>query len=317
MAVPALISESTFARAQERLAENQRLSVKNTREITLLQGLLVCGQCGYALYRTSTRTTKRQAKYYRCLGSDRWRHMMETPCACRPIRVEDLDEMVWTQVEQLLEDPTLIRAELERRRDEGLRTSPIKQRQQRVRQDLQRLSQQIDKLLDAYQEGLLGLGELRQRMPVLRKKQAAAQKELECAHWQALADEQLRQLDQSLETFLGRLKQSAQTLTVIDKQKIIRLLVKEIIVEKDAITVRHCIPLTGGVTHAEPMCEQLAGQINQPSYQVCLGSHLSDAGEYDLKRTGRTPAQDLSRREGQRAIGKVHLAEGQLRSICG
>ena len=273
MAVPALISESTFARAQERLAENQRLSVKNTREITLLQGLLVCGQCGYALYRTSTRTTKRQAKYYRCLGSDRWRHMMETPCACRPIRVEDLDEMVWTQVEQLLEDPTLIRAELERRRDEGLRTSPIKQRQQRVRQDLQRLSQQIDKLLDAYQEGLLGLGELRQRMPVLRKKQAAAQKELECAHWQALADEQLRQLDQSLETFLGRLKQSAQTLTVIDKQKIIRLLVKEIIVEKDAITVRHCIPLTGGVTHAEPMCEQLSGQINQPSYQVCLGSH--------------------------------------------
>jgi hypothetical protein len=45
------------------------------------------------------------------------------------------------------------------------------------------------------------LGELRKRMPALRKKQAAAQKELESAHWQALADEQLRQLDQSLETW--------------------------------------------------------------------------------------------------------------------
>jgi site-specific DNA recombinase len=104
--VPALISEPTFARAQERLAQNQRLSSKNTREITLLQGLLVCGECGYGLYRTSTRTSKRQAKYYRCLGSDRWRQLMKTPCTCRPIRVEDVDEAVWTQVKRLLEDPS-------------------------------------------------------------------------------------------------------------------------------------------------------------------------------------------------------------------
>ena len=267
--VPALISEPTFARAQERLAQNQRLSIKNTREITLLQGLLVCAECGYGLYRTSTRTSKRRAKYYRCLGSDRWRHLMETPCTCRPIRVEDLDEAVWTQVEQLLEDPVLIRVELERRRDEGLRANPIEQRRQRVQHDIQRVSQQVDKLLDAYQEGLLGLGELRQRMPALRKKQAAAQKELENAHWQALADEQLRQLDQSLERFLGRLKQSARNLSVADKQKIIRLLVKEIIVEKDTIIVRHCIPLT---SKAEPENERLDGK-GQSSYQVCTRRH--------------------------------------------
>jgi site-specific DNA recombinase len=167
--VPALISEPTFARAQERLAQNQRLSIKNTREITLLQGLLVCAECGYGLYRTSTRTSKRQAKYYRCLGSDRWRHLMETPCTCRPFRVEDVDEAVWTQVKRLLEDPVLVRAELERRRDEGLRANPIEQRRQRVQHDIQRVSQQVDKLLDAYQEGLLRLGELRQRIDSMDK----------------------------------------------------------------------------------------------------------------------------------------------------
>jgi hypothetical protein len=42
-------------------------------------------------------------------------------------------------------------------------------------------------------------------------------------------------------------------------------LVKEIIVEKDTIIVRHCIPLT---SHAEPK-EQLIGQADQSSYQVC------------------------------------------------
>jgi site-specific DNA recombinase len=246
IAVPALVAEPVFARAQERLAENQRLSRKNTKELTLLQGLLVCGQCGYSLYRTSTRTATRHARYYRCWGADRWRHVLATPCPCRPIRVEDLDEAVWNQVERLLEEPALIRAELERRRDESLRTNPLQQRRQQLQQDLQRVGQQIDKLLDAYQEGLLDLAALRQRMPALRKKQSAVQKELEGAHWQALAEAQLQQLEQSLESFLGRLRQSAKNLGVAEKQKIIRLLVKEVIVEKDAITVRHCIPTTGG-----------------------------------------------------------------------
>jgi len=242
IAVPALVAEPLFAQAQERLAENQRLSRKNTKELTLLQGLLVCAQCGYCLYRTSTR----QTKYYRCWGADGWRHLMAAPCTCRPIRVEDLDDAVWSQVERLLAEPALIRAELQRRRDESLRINPLQQRRQRLQQDLQRVAQQIDKLLDAYQEGLLGLTELRQRMPGLRKKQSAAKKELEGAHWQALAEVQLQQLDQSLENFLGRLKRSAKNLGVADKQKIIRLLVKEVIVEKDAITVRHCIPLARG-----------------------------------------------------------------------
>ena len=297
IAVPALISEPTFARAQERLAQNQRLSIKNTREITLLQGLLVCAECGYGLYRTSTRTSKRQAKYYRCLGSDRWRQLMETPCTCRPIRVEDMDEMVWTQVERLLEDPVLVRAELERRRNEGLRANPIEQRRQRVQHDIKRVSQQIDKLLDAYQEGLLGLGELRQRMPALRKKQAAAQKELENAHWQALADEQLRQLDQSLERFLGRLKQSARNLSVADKQKIIRLLVKEIIVEKDTIIVRHCIPV---ISHAEPENEQLNGQTDQSSYQVCT----------------RRPLPAISQHRARPIRQGTRIARTQVRAVC-
>ena len=246
IAVPPLVAEALFARAQERLAENQRLSRKNTKELTLLQGLLVCGQCGYGLYRTSTRTTKRQARYYRCLGADRWRHLMATPCSCRPFRAEDLDDAVWHQVERLLAEPALIRAELQRRRDESLRSNPLQQRRERLQQDLQRVGQQIDKLLDAYQEGLLGLAELRQRMPGLRKKQSATQKELEGAQWQAQAEAQLQQLDYSLERFLARLKHSVQNLGIAEKQKIIRLLIKEVIVEKDAITVRHCIPMTSG-----------------------------------------------------------------------
>ena len=83
-------------------------------------------KCGYSLYRTSTRTSKHQARYDRCLGSDGYGHLKDPPCACRPIRVEDLDELVWGQVSDLLEKPELIRAELERRRQESLKNDPAR-----------------------------------------------------------------------------------------------------------------------------------------------------------------------------------------------
>ena len=58
--VPALVSEHTFALAQEQLEKNKQFAPRRTREPTLLQSLLVCKQCGYAYYRTSTRTSKRK-----------------------------------------------------------------------------------------------------------------------------------------------------------------------------------------------------------------------------------------------------------------
>ncbi|MCP3877607.1 MAG: recombinase family protein, partial [Sulfitobacter sp.] len=58
--VPPLVSEETFALAQEKLEANKRFAPRRTIEPTLLQGMLVCQRCGYAYYRTSTRTSKRK-----------------------------------------------------------------------------------------------------------------------------------------------------------------------------------------------------------------------------------------------------------------
>ena len=54
--VPPLVTEETFALAQARLVDNARFSKRNTKELTLLQGVLVCRECGYSCYRTCTRT---------------------------------------------------------------------------------------------------------------------------------------------------------------------------------------------------------------------------------------------------------------------
>src|ERR1017187_4666344 len=210
IAVPALVSPATFAAAQERLAQNKQRSLRNTREPTLLQGLLVCEQCGYALYRTSMRTTRRPIKYYRCLGSDRYRHLRGPACSCRPIRQDYLDDLVWQEVLRLLRSPQLIQAELERRRTESLNSRSVQQRQDQVKRELTRLSQQMDKLLDAYQEGLMTLAELRKRSPEIKKKIGALETEQQHLNLRAVEDKRWIELNNSLETFLGRLNETAQ-----------------------------------------------------------------------------------------------------------
>lgn len=70
IAVPAIVSEDTFDRVAQRLADNKRFASRNSKIPSLLQGLAACSGCGYGYYRTSTRTTNKKIYYYRCLGSD-------------------------------------------------------------------------------------------------------------------------------------------------------------------------------------------------------------------------------------------------------
>ena len=119
IAVPALVSEATFALAQEQLEQNKRHSPRRTIEPSLLQGMLVCERCGYALYRTSTQTSARKLYYYRCLGSDAYRHLRGAVCDNPPVRQDHLDAVVWKELVRLLEDPQVIQEELNRRLGSG------------------------------------------------------------------------------------------------------------------------------------------------------------------------------------------------------
>ena len=263
IAVPALVSTEVFALAQERLAQNKQLSGRNTKEPTLLQGLLVCEQCGYTLYRTSTRTTRRQIKYYRCLGSDRYRHLRGPVCSCRPIRQDYLDEVVWQEVLRLLRAPQLIQGELERRRTESLNSSPVQQRQEQLRRELTRLSQQMDKLLDAYQEGLLTLPDLRRRSPEIQKKIGALEKERQNLNMRAVEDKRWIEMSNSMETFLSRLNETVQNMSCAEKQKVLRTVVKQITVGKERITIHHSIPLGAGCGSADPSSAKICfGEIS-------------------------------------------------------
>ncbi len=239
--VPALVSEQTFELAQERLEQNRRLAARHTKEPTLLQGLLVCARCGYAYYRTSTCTSKGKIYYYRCRASDAHRAIADRVCENRPVRQDYLDDLVWKQILKLLEDPQVVRAEIDRRLSHMRESDPVKLKKDSLVREINHVSGSAQRLLDAYQEGLVSLDELRRRMPPLSQRKRGLESDLRSLD-AALADhDRCLRLADDLESFLMRLRATADTMDVEERQKVIRLVVKEILVGPESLTIKHCI----------------------------------------------------------------------------
>ena len=244
--VPALIDEPTFARAQELLQENKVRARRRTIEPSLVQGLVSCRKCGYALSRTSTRSSARKISYYRCIGSDAWRHLGGPRCDNRPMRQDLLDQIVWTEVMRLLEDPALIQQELDRRLAAAQAADPMKTRTQTVERDLARVRKSIERLLTAYQEDLVSLEQLRDRMPQLRQRDQTLQRELDAIAAQTRDRAAYLRLAETLSAFLARLRDAADTLDITERQRIVRLVVKEVLVDEETIVIRHSVPVPSG-----------------------------------------------------------------------
>ena len=232
--VPPLVSEATFALAQERLDANAHFARRRTKTPTLLQGLLVCQQCGYALYR--------RRRHYRCWGSEGYRQRPGPVCPNRPVRQDQLDALVWGEVLRLLEDPTLVQAELDRRLDAARHADPCRQRVDDLTGQQTRLTHSMERLVTAYQQALVTLDELRDRMPALRTQQLALAAEREALELASVDQARYLRLSATLTEFRTTLRARSDTLDVGVRQQIVRLVVKEIRVGLDSLTLCHSLP---------------------------------------------------------------------------
>jgi site-specific DNA recombinase len=267
--VPALVSDDSFARAQELLQENKIRSRRRTIEPSIVQGLVSCQKCGYAFSRTSTRTTARKIHYYKCIGSDGWRKLGGPVCDNgRLIQQDLLDQIVWAEVIQLLEDPMLIQQELDRRLAAARSSDPTQKREQSLQRELTHVGKGIERLLNAYQEALMSIEQLRERMPALRQREQALRTELQAIADQANDRAAFLRLAETLTAFLARLRGAADTLSITERQRIVRLVVKDVLIGDDTITIRHSIPVSPGPPQGGGLPQ---GRTDNQHYLLCKG----------------------------------------------
>ena len=300
--VPPIICEETYALAAEACSPTRKKHApRRTVTPSVVQGLVSCAKCGYGLYWTSTRSSARTIYYYRCLGSDGWRRLGGPVCDCRPVRQDLLDEVVWKEIARLLEEPSLIQEELDRRLEAARKADPTQRREEALRRDLARCRKSIERLLTAYQESLLSLEELRNRMPDLRGREQACLAELQAIEDQSKEREICLRLAESVTDFLGRLRSSAQTLDVGERQRVLRLLV--------SIGVQFCTPnntceegvtqapaparlIEGGLPTEATVAHVLVSKYADQFAALSSGANLRPAGDqprpFDARRLGRT-----------------------------
>ena len=83
----------------------------------------------------------------------------------------------------------------------------------------------MERLLTAYQEDLLSLEQLRERMPLLRQREQTLRDELNALVEQARERAAHLRLAETLSAFLTRLRAAAETLDIVERQRIVRLIV--------------------------------------------------------------------------------------------
>jgi hypothetical protein len=86
-------------------------------------------------------------------------------------------------------------------------------------------------------------------------------------------EEMYLQLIGRIDDFLFRVRQSAESLNVLDRQKILRLVVKEVLVSGDTVTTKHSIP----TTPPSPIQRRHLSQRDRRMCQViyCVGGVIS------------------------------------------
>jgi site-specific DNA recombinase len=169
IAVPPLVDSDLFAAVQEQLATNRRHARQSLRGARyLLQGLLTCGQCGYAYYGKAlslckSRGRRRDYAYYRCLGTDAYRFGGERVCDNPQVRTDRLDAATWHEVSELLREPERLEQEY-RQRLEAESERPA----DAVMIDKQRakLRQGMARLIDSYAEAYIDKDEFNRALRV-------------------------------------------------------------------------------------------------------------------------------------------------------
>jgi site-specific DNA recombinase len=236
--VPIIISESDFEVAQEYINKNKRLSLRNTKEPSLLQGLVTCGECGCQFYKKIRRYKGNIFGYYYCRSQS---DNKLKSCKNGHVDQKELDDLVYNEIIQMLQNPFLLREELKRREKESGNLEEIERQEIAMKKELEKLITERERLLDAYQGGLLDLTSLSKRAQGLEKRRIELENEKKERQNIKLMKEIGSGWEKAFEMILKRVKKAAPELPFNEKQKLVRLIVEGITITRGEVKIMHCI----------------------------------------------------------------------------
>jgi site-specific DNA recombinase len=277
--VPAIISREQFDAAAARLVYNRRMAPRNNRvHQYLLRGLVSCGCCRRAC---TGRRLPPAYDYYLCRTKTQLRLLVPGErCAARYIPAKPLEELVWQDLCDVLQHPEIIAQAMERARGGHWLPQEWQARRENLRRGRTSLTQQIERLTEAYLGGVVPLAEFERR----RRETEGRLGALERQEQELLADARDRhetaRLADHAEEFCRRIRDGLASADFERKRALLELLVDRVVVTDGEVEIRYAFP-TGPDGEREPFC-RLRTDYLQPVHA------MEPAGcvRPDLRRSG-------------------------------
>lgn len=301
--VPALVDEALFDTVQAQLEENRRRARSGQRGTKyLLQGLLVCGGCGYAFYGKPISPSARKHHlrayaYYRCVGSDAYRFGGQRLCDNQPVRTDRLEQAVWSEVGRLLAEPSRLADEYQRRL-EAVRARPGEADGSLIDQQIAKLRQGITRLIDGYAEGYLDQAEAEPRIRRFKERLQALEVQAEQLRTQAQQHVNLQMVIGRLEEFSTKVTTGLEQLGWAGRRELIRTLVKRVEIGQDSINVVFRVDESAFPPGNDPFAQHRGGHersaLRYPHRRGVPGlPHLDSGFEVAVDQTQQRPIGHL------------------------
>lgn len=165
------------------------------------------------------------------------------PCPARTVRADTLEEVVWQSLSALLRDPHLLVEQYQLRQAQDPST-PEQHEHQRLHRKLTTLRREEQRLIAAYQASVIDLADLQGRCQRLAEDRTRMEARLAALKQQQEETNQQVVLMATLEEFCQNVRAALATPSFATKQRILRLVVDQIVVTDEQITIKHMIPLS-------------------------------------------------------------------------
>jgi site-specific DNA recombinase len=244
--IPAIVSQAQFDLVQGKLAKNQSFASRhNTAHHYLLRALVSCGICQLSCYARTT--AGKSYGYYVCSGKENLVQDRTTAkCPSRFMPAQQLDDLVWQDLCDLLTHPEIIAQAMKRAQGNSWLPQELQSRQENLRRGQVSLEQQLNRLTEAYLSGIIPLDEYERRRKEIEERQQALENQENHIRTQANRQKELAGLVNNIEDFCQRVQTGLADASFEQKRKLVELLIDRVVVTEAEVEIRYVIPTSQG-----------------------------------------------------------------------
>ena len=255
---PPLVDEDIWERAQELKKKRIQRSKRNTKAFYLLQGLLRCSECGFrftAISRWGSRNRRNgklyayeydtPRRYYRCLGMDHRLDGRKRPS----FRAEQLEQLVWSEVKKVLQNPGLIMAGIESL--DGQDNGGLAEEIARTERDLRNVQMEEDRAIRLYVTGKITEEQLDHQRKFITERLENLRAQLDEYRVREASGGEKRALLESVLAWAEKIGEGLDEISPHQRREMLQLVLDEVTIDRNnKVRIPLAIPVEDSVSIA-------------------------------------------------------------------